>query len=616
MAAQTDTLLLPEFEKQELRLSQVREFLPVIESDSAASEFYRVGPVTELLQQTYPIMLRNMGPSGSVTLSSRGLAAAHTAVYWNGISINSPASGLADFSLIPAAFVETSAFTLGGNSAVSGSGPIGGGFHLNAQGTARNGLQVELVNTLNSAQNFESSVRAAMGNGKWTSKTNLLMNESQNRYPYVDHAQGDQPVRNREHSHFRQYGFTQQIGRRIGKHKIALDLWGLQTERQLPPGIYAASQAEQQSDRNLKAVLQGHFYFGRWNSRIQVGYLHDELHYENETGVNSTITTSQWIANADFSRPISSRWQVRLGTNNQYQQARANENYTDGANQLVNALYSGLHYESENHRWSASAMLRYDHFQHYRGALSPSLAVKFSLPEQLEWHFSASRNYRIPALNDRFWVPGGNPDLDPEDAYQLSAGPDWTICLNARHQLKINASGFYNHVQNWIQWVPQSNFWGAVSYKSVNTYGLNSGFEYDFQREEFRFNLRGNYVFTEARNLESSYNEALSGRRLLHVPNHRFNARIAVSWKGLSLYSDISYVGERLQSSDRTALLDPIGLTNAGVGYNLDLGKIQTQLSFRVLNLLNADYQVMPGMPMPLRTYSISLKIAYHQIKN
>ena len=35
-----------------------------------------------------------------------------------------------------------------------------------------------------------------------------------------------------------------------------------------------------------------------------------------------------------------------------------------------------------------------------------------------------ARGYRVPTLNDRYWIPGGNPDVVPEDAIHFEGGAE------------------------------------------------------------------------------------------------------------------------------------------------------------------------------------------------
>ena len=65
------------------------------------------------------------------TPSFRGTSILHTLISWNGIPINSSASGLTDLKLLPSNGFNNLGISYGGNSTIFGSGSVGGTIHLN-----------------------------------------------------------------------------------------------------------------------------------------------------------------------------------------------------------------------------------------------------------------------------------------------------------------------------------------------------------------------------------------------------------------------------------------------------------------------------------------------------
>src|SRR6056297_546649 len=193
---------------------------------------YRQGSVVEMLQNTTPLSLRNYSPAHSARFSNRGLAAAHTAVYWNGININAPTTGSADLSLIPAGLIESLAFSRGGASSVMGSGSIGGGIHLNHLEEDDIPLLINWSNSLTTTGNLESSLRAKVNSKGWSSNTALVWNHAQNNYEFINRAMPQPELQTRKNSSFNQKGFTQELSRKFGAHQLEISLWGVKTERE------------------------------------------------------------------------------------------------------------------------------------------------------------------------------------------------------------------------------------------------------------------------------------------------------------------------------------------------------------------------------------------------
>ena len=83
----------------------------------------------EILEKNTTIYVKSYGALN--TPSFRGTSASHTLVSWNGIPINSTASGQTDLRLLPSNGFNNLGISYGGNSTIFGSGSIGGTIHLN-----------------------------------------------------------------------------------------------------------------------------------------------------------------------------------------------------------------------------------------------------------------------------------------------------------------------------------------------------------------------------------------------------------------------------------------------------------------------------------------------------
>ena len=82
--------------------------------------------LTDLLQENTGVYLKNYGPGMLSTIAFRGTGAEHTALVWNGININYPMLGLADFATIPVNGFSSLTLVHGSSSNLYGSSAIGG----------------------------------------------------------------------------------------------------------------------------------------------------------------------------------------------------------------------------------------------------------------------------------------------------------------------------------------------------------------------------------------------------------------------------------------------------------------------------------------------------------
>ena len=64
---------------------------------------------------------------------------------------------------------------------------------------------------------------------------------------------------------------------------------------------------------------------------------------------------------------------------------------------------------------------------------------------------SVARNYRYPTLNDRYYQPGGNPDLRPEHGFTYDGGISFALGGEAEgYTLRGEATLFDSHIDDWI----------------------------------------------------------------------------------------------------------------------------------------------------------------------
>ena len=98
--------------------------------DSTALKRNISSSLAGLLSYSSAVFIKQHGRSSISTVSLRGTAPSHTRVLWNGMEISSPMLGTADFSLIPAFFMDAATVLHGASSLQEVSGGLGGAILL------------------------------------------------------------------------------------------------------------------------------------------------------------------------------------------------------------------------------------------------------------------------------------------------------------------------------------------------------------------------------------------------------------------------------------------------------------------------------------------------------
>ena len=125
------------------------------------------GNLADLLAAETSVFIKSYGQGSLATSSFRGGSAAHTAVLWNGIPINSPTTGQVDFSLIPVNFFNNSRIDFGGGSSLWGSGAIGGVVQLERKAEYNQDLQLNVSTQIGSFEQFGNQVNLSFGKKKY-----------------------------------------------------------------------------------------------------------------------------------------------------------------------------------------------------------------------------------------------------------------------------------------------------------------------------------------------------------------------------------------------------------------------------------------------------------------
>ena len=129
--SQKDTLVV-NLKAFSLSFSKVNDFSKgyssILITDSLGTRNIR--SLTDVLKFNSFIYFKENGLGMVSSPSFRGTSAAHTAVIWNGININSQLNGQVDFNAISSNSYDKITVRSGGGSVLFGSGAIGGTVHL------------------------------------------------------------------------------------------------------------------------------------------------------------------------------------------------------------------------------------------------------------------------------------------------------------------------------------------------------------------------------------------------------------------------------------------------------------------------------------------------------
>lgn len=563
------------------------------------------------------IYLKNYGNGQLSTVGLRGTSASQTAVLWNGININSPSLGLTDLSLIPMFFSDDIAVQYGTSSALYGSDAIGGTIVLgNAKADFKNRFSVLLHQAVGSFGHRTTGGKFKYGNSKIQATTAAYSMRIENNFPFHSPAVGFEKIQN--HAGVENYGFNQRVAFRLNADQ-ALLLEGMYTHnrRDIQPTVTNNDANEELLDKNIRTSATYKAAFSNIDLAATAAWMSNlEKYYDDYEERNQV---DQFSAVVNLNHYVTSRTSLRYGiASNLY---RASSDHYAGAREQRHEMFASIRSAFNNwlnYNINLRQVLVDGTFIPFTPAIGAEAILIRNEKRKFSLNVQAGRGYRLPTLNDRFWVPGGNPSLEPEDAFQVESGFTFSQSQEGFGN-SISVSGYRSWIEDMIIWKNHnSGVWSPVNLQDVQVTGLEveTSTNIDLAKHQLKADL--SYAITESLNKKAMHESDLStvNKQVPYVPKHAATARFSISIHRLfDFNTSIDYTSQRysnLSNDDHTAL-DPFTLWNVSLSKKVVFTHISAALSLSLNNINDVYYENLEHHAMPGRNYLATITFNYNR---
>ncbi len=564
-------------------------------------EAYSARSLGDLLQEKSPVFIRQYGAGMLASPSFRGTSAGHTAVFWNGVPINSPSLGQSDLSVLPVEAIDQVQLQFGSSGALFGNEAIGGSVHLASKTEFGKGVQATLAQTVGSFGLFNSAVSGGFSSKNFSTKTRIYRQFAKNDFGYRDLSQPGTPEVKEDHAQVEQVGAVQDLAWNLSpKAQLKGAFWWQKSDREIQP-VMGSNTTDRQSDESIRAVVD-YFRFGKtstWN--LKTGLVQDRLIFNG-----SENRTRQFFLAADYDFEPGADWKFKAGVRATL--AKGDLSTYSATDQRYELYQSARWQTTEN--LSLSLNLRQfaypDGFVPFLPGIGGDWRFLEGEKHELLLKASLGKGFKVPTLNDRFWVPGGNPELLPEESINGEIGLHWS----GKGIFSWDQSLTYYHMQvdNWIIWLPRGSLWSPENVREVRNQGLEYQGKADWKLGNWSWEAAMGYTYSRALDLTT---EPENPRQLPYTPEHQANGSLSTAIAGLSMNLSTFYIGQRAIGTGNARIIDSYQIWNAGLSFSkLKWGKARFPLGFQALNLLDREYQVLYLRAMPGRSYQLNLTIA------
>lgn len=606
-AQPTDTLQLDWIEVKAERPADFTGYR-VLRPDSQLLQLMPAASLSDLLERQGALSLRTYGMGSLSTAGSRGSGSAHTAVLWDGFSLHSPMNGLHDLSLLPLFFIDNSQLQLGASVAMFGSGAVGASIQLGQSMPARNRLA--LFYEGGSFAQHSAGFQLGFNYKRVSQEIRWFTKSAQNDFPYQNIARFGAPTEQLQNAALRGHGLLYQLGWRISRYdSLTFKFWWQDFHRQLPPPMTAVNAAAVQDDQQ---------------NRLQWRWQHQRNRHL--FGIRQLLTrelnafTDPW-ANLDekhrFDGLITEAgWDFQPNQRHKLALAVQHSHYAASSPAFQQAvlrqdrLAAWLSWQYTLKRWQTQLSIRQERFRQAWVPLTPALGLRYRTHAQGEWYANASRSFRLPTLNDLYWVPGGNPQLQPELGWSAESGYQWRF--DYKQQLRsLNLSVFQQDIRQWIIWLPSAaGYWVPENLLRVQARGLEIQGRWSWQIGRHQVRFLGDYAWLQSIHKEvGPGQENRLNKQLIYLPRHQLRAQLWYAYRDFSVAWLQNFTGIRYVNADHSAALDPYALSQLMLNYQWSFPRIALRTGIQIQNLLDHAYQTVQWRPMPGRYYLFNLTL-------
>lgn len=612
--------------------------------------------MADILSQHSTLFIKSYGRATEATAEFRGTSPSHTQVLWNGMRINSPMLGTVDFSTIPAYFIDKANLYHGASSINLTGGGLGGAVELKSQmplalQTGERKFMAQYIQGVGSFQTFDEFLRLCYGGGRWKGSTRMVYSSSRNDYNYTNYdkkvdvrdEQGHllhsyHPTEQNKSGYFQEGHVLQDVyGTLRTGDKMNFSTWFTHSLRGLPflsvDYKDGGEFTNEQLLNTLRSVATWMRSRDRWSATAMVGYSYQDVAYDYSTTrqelrtdiTHSRSHTHTGYVQGEFNLTPVPTWMLSAKAATYYHHVRSwdrspfhiGNNYSEGRLEYNASL---------SMRWrpctplTLAATLRQEGYGSQLVAPIPAFFVDVMLyrPWNVVLKSSVARNYRYPSMDDLYFQPGGNPNLQPERGFTYDGGVEFQSPLMHGFTLGGNLSAFDSYISDWILWTPNAKgFWQPSNVKKVHNYGIEARLTASCRLgQDWQLGATGNMGWTPSINKgkQINSNDASYGKQLCYVPRFQANLSVNVMWRSWTLAYKWNHYSERFTTTSNevnyiTGRLMPYYMSDVSLEKTFSCRWMDASVKAAVNNLLNTEYVTVLSRPMAPCNFEIYLKL-------
>jgi vitamin B12 transporter len=302
---------------------------------------------------------------------------------------------------------------------------------------------------------------------------------------------------------------------------------------------------------------------------------------------------------------------------------RSNE--TDEGKLIQGAVFTAAKYEINSEVISKITFypsVRYDYFSNIeqKNVITGKLGlnIKPFINSDFSVKSSLGNNFSAPTFNELYWKDLGNKDLKPERSISFDAGLFYSFKLLAINEFEF--SYYSTTTTDRIVWTPSTGIWRPINIGKVKSEGIDVSLRSGvISQKKFNVSLSLNYSYGSAIKKNKDFpNDPSYNKQMIYLPKEMIKAAFMFNYltttkllKFVSFNVFYRFATRRYMNFKNTVFAPRYDVLDANIGLGVNAFKSEFGVKLIFNNLLNEDYQVISGYPMPLRNYKLEINYKY-----
>lgn len=580
------------------------------------------------------------GIGGLKTVSVRNLGAAHTAVSYDGVAISNTQAGQIDIGRFSLDNVSSLSLAVGQDENMLQSARLyasAGVLNIETERPQFEENQRSITQMQMRGGSFgylTPSIRYWQKMGESTSfSANASYLQADGSYPFKFKNGKYMTEEKRYNSDIESYqGEANLFHTFKDESELSAKAYYFRSERGLPGAVilYNPETDERLWDENFFTQAKYKREFSaKWKFQAQGKYNYSWNKYEDygveyQGGKQTNINRQhEFYFSAVLCHQMSSRFQFSVA-----QDGAINTLHTNGANSPEPTRYTSLtalnaRYQHDRLKALGTLVATYitenvktgntpeDHKR-----LSPTLSLSWQPweDEQLFVRAMYKNTFRVPTFSDLYYLRVGNTNLKPEKATEYTLGMTWSgKPFSFTDFVSLTLDGYYNEVDDKIIAFPSTYVWKMQNYGKVHITGIDVTLATALPISgRMNLNISGNYSWQKAIDVTTPETKNYK-HQLPYTPKHNGNLSATLEMPWVNIGYTMNMVSKRYYLAQNIAdnEIDGYNEHTATLWREFSFAKSKLRMQAEIINLTDAQYDVIKDYPMPGRSWRITGTITF-----